>query len=103
MNKIKYNRATGNMSAGYIQQQKDVAQYIASQTQKKGQSKGSVWDSIVNNAGSWLDSIGQTVVGTTAAKNPAVVEDDTPRVLAIAGVGVAAVVLIIALLIIFKK
>lgn len=102
MKKVQYNRATGNMSEGYIQQQKDVAQYIAAQT-SGNKSNGSIWDSIVNNAGSWLDSIGQTVVGTTAAKNPAVMEDNTPRVLAIAGVGVAAVVLIIALLIIFKK
>ena len=58
---------------------------------------------IVDNLGGWIDSIGQTIVGVTAARNPQPEEDNTPKVLAIAGVGVAAVVLIVALLIIFKN
>ena len=66
-------------------------------------NSGGIWPSIINNAGGWLSTIGQTVTGSIAAKNPTTIEDNTPRVLAIAGVGVAAVVLIIALLIIFKK
>ena len=66
-------------------------------------SSGGIWPSIINNAGGWLSTIGQTITGGIAAKNPATVQDNTPRVLAIAGVGVAAVVLIIALLVIFKK
>lgn len=101
MKKAKYNRASGGVSV------EDV--FAASQrvneangTTTSGTS-GGVWNSVFDHAGDWLSTIGQTITGSIAAKNPAVVEDNTPKVLAIAGVGVAAVVLIIALLVIFKK
>lgn len=107
MNKIRYERADGQWAG--IPYRSDVTVDEVASTGSSagsyGRSNGStgIWDSIVNNAGGWLSTIGQTVTGSIAAKNPVTVQDDTPRVLAIAGVGVAAVVLIIALLLIFKK
>lgn len=104
MKNIKYSRADGNW-AGFPYRS-DVT---VSQVQQSGSSPGSygtnsgIWNSIIGNAGGWLNSIGQTITGSIAARNPVTVQDNTPKVLAIAGVGLAAVVLIIALLIIFKK
>ena len=60
--------------------------------------------SIINNAGSWVSSIFSGAAEITRAKTgnyPTVQQDNTPKVLAIAGVG--ALVLIIVLFIIFKK
>lgn len=101
MKKLQYNRATGSTITV-----DDVFAASARANETKGVETGSstgIWPSIINNAGGWLDTIGKTVTGSVAAANPTTVEDNTPRVLAIAGVGVAAVVLVIALLIIFKK
>lgn len=84
MNKLKYHRADGAAAS------------------ESGSSQG-IWSSIFDNVGGWLNTIGQTITGSVAAKNQPAVVDNTPKVLAIAGVGVAAVVLIIALLIIFRK
>ena len=103
MRKIRYNRASGSDWAGFPYRS-DVT---VDDVKKSGSSAGSYgpqwWQSVINNAGGWLNTIGQTVTGSVAAKNQPTTVDNTPRVLAIAGVGVAAVVLIIALLIIFKK
>lgn len=103
MKNIRYERADGDW-AGFPYRS-DVT---VGQVQQSGSSPGSygnsgIWSSIIGNAGGWLNSIGQTITGSIAAKNPVQVQDNTPKVLAIAGVGLAAVVLIIALLIIFKK
>ena len=60
--------------------------------------------SIISNAGGWMDTIFGGITSITQAKTgnyPTVQQDNTPKVLAIAGVG--AVVLIVVLLIIFKK
>ncbi len=60
--------------------------------------------SIINNAGSWMSSIfsGSAEIARAKTGNyPTVQQDNTPKVLAIAGVGV--LVLIIVLFIIFKK
>lgn len=60
--------------------------------------------SIISNAGGWMDTIFGGITSVTQAKTgnyPTVQQDNTPKVLAIAGVG--AVVLIVVLLIIFKK
>lgn len=108
MKKIQYNRASGDDWAGFpYRSDVTVGEVAASGSTpgSYGQNNGSsgIWPSIIDNAGGWLNSIGQTVTGSIAAKNPVTVQDNTPRVLAIAGVGVAAVVLVIALLVIFKK
>ncbi len=103
MKKIQYNRATG--SAITVD---DVFAASSRANAAKGVnvetgSSGGIWPSVINNAGGWMNTIGSTITGSIAAKNPPAYQDNTPRVLAIAGVGVAAVVLIIALLVIFKK
>lgn len=108
MKRMRYNRANGNDWAGFpYRSDVTVADVAASGSSagsygNTGASSG-IWPSIINNVGGWLGTIGNTVTGSIAAKNPQPVQDNTPKVLAIAGVGVAAVVLIIALLIIFKK
>jgi len=103
MKKLQYNRATGSAitvdDVFAASQRANEAKGVSVETG----SSGGVWPSIINNAGGWLNTIGQTITGGIAAKNQPEIQDNTPRVLAIAGVGVAAVVLIIALLIIFKK
>lgn len=103
MKNMKYYMASGSDWAG-IPYRSDVT---VDEVKQSGSSPGSygngIFSQIVNNAGGWLNSIGSTITGSIAAKNQPTVQDNTPRVLAIAGVGVAAVVLIIALLIIFKK
>lgn len=112
MKKVKYNRASGNSIwddpvAWLRQNGQSIANWGQQNTQggNTGNKKNSsgILNSIFNNVGGWLDSIGNTIVGVTAARNPVTPEDNTPKVLAIAGVGVAAVTLIIALLIIFKN
>ena len=65
---------------------------------------GNIWDKIFKNAGGWISSISGGIASIVQAKNgnyPTYQQDNTPKVLAIAGVG--AVVLIIILVIIFKK
>lgn len=65
---------------------------------------GGIWDSIFNNAGGWISSISGGIASIVQAKTgnyPTYQQDNTPKVLAIAGIG--AVVLIIILVIIFKK
>lgn len=60
--------------------------------------------SIISNAGGWMDTIFGGITSITQAKTgnyQTIQQDNTPKVLAIAGVG--AVVLIVVLLIIFKK
>lgn len=108
MKRLRYNRANGSDWAGFPYSSDVTVDQVAASGSSPGSygtsgNSGSLWNSIVNNVGGWLSTIGQTVTGSVAAKNPPTVEDNTPKVLAIAGVGVAAVVLIIALLIIFKK
>lgn len=108
MRKVQYNRANGGDWAGFPYRLDVTVDDVAESGSTPGSygrknGSGSIWSSIIDNAGGWLDSIGQTITGSLAAKNPANMQDDTPRVLAIAGVGVAAVVLVIALLVIFKK
>lgn len=103
MKKIRYNRVSGGDWAGFPY----ASDVTVDDVRKSGSSEGSYgnawWNSVINNAGGWLNTVGQTITGTVAAKNPPTTVDNTPKVLAIAGVGVAAVVLIIALLVIFKK
>ena len=108
MKKLRYNRASGSDWAGFPY----ASGVTVDDVKESGSTPGSygrtghstgVWSSIIDNAGGWLETVGKTVTGSVAAKNQPAVIDDTPRVLAIAGVGVAAVVLIIALLLIFKK
>ena len=104
MKKLRYNRASGSAISvddvfAASARANDNKNNASSET---GSSTG-IWPSIIGNFGGWLNTIGQSVTGGIAAKNQPTVEDNTPKVLAIAGVGVAAVVLIIALLIIFKK
>lgn len=68
-----------------------------------GNSSG-IWDSIFSNAGGWISSISGGIASIVQAKTgnyPTYQQDNTPKVLAIAGIG--AVVLIIILVIIFKK
>lgn len=63
-----------------------------------------IWSSIISNAGNWISSIGGSVASIVQAKTgnyPTYQQDNTPKVLAIAGI--VAVVLIIILVIIFKK
>lgn len=108
MRKVKYNRADGNDWAGFPYRGDVTIDEVAASGSTPGSygrnnGSGGIWTSIIDNAGGWLNSIGQTITGSIAAKNPATMQDNTPRVLAIAGVGVAAVVLVIALLVIFKK
>ena len=65
---------------------------------------GNIWDKIFNNAGGWISSISGGISSIVQAKTgnyPTYQQDNTPKVLAIAGV--VAVVLIIILVIIFKK
>ena len=77
--------------------------------EQSGSSPGSygnrngIFNKLLDNTDSWLKSIGAAITGGLSAKYQQPAQDNTPRVLAIAGVGVAAVVLIIAWLIIFKK
>lgn len=112
MKKVKYNRASGNSiwndPVAWANQNGQAIADWANQNPQGGntgnkKNSSGILNGIFNNVGGWLDSIGQTIVGVTAARNPVTVEDNTPKVLAIAGVGVAAVTLIIALLIIFKN
>lgn len=108
MRKVQYNRANGNDWAGFPYRSDVTVDEVSASGSTPGSygrnnKSGGIWSSIIDNAGGWINSIGQTVTGSIAAKNPVTVQDNTPRVLAIAGVGVAAVVLIIALLVIFKK
>lgn len=108
MRKMQYNRANGNDWAGFPYRSDVTVDDVAESGSSPGSygrksGSGGIWSSIIDNAGGWINSIGQTITGSIAAKNPVTVQDNTPRVLAIAGVGVAAVVLIIALLVIFKK
>ena len=68
-----------------------------------GNSSG-IWGSIFSNAGGWISSISEGIASIVQAKTgnyPTYQQDNTPKVLAIAGIG--AVVLIIILVIIFKK
>lgn len=108
MTKHIIRRADGGEWAGFPYRLETTAEEVAATGSSPGSygrnnTTGGIWNSIINNAGGWINSIGQTVTGSIAAKNPVTVQDNTPRVLAVAGVGVAAVVLIIALLVIFKK
>lgn len=104
MKRARYNRIWGGIDEmkNFDAMNDSGSDAYAESDSDAGASSG-LWQSIVNNAGGWLNSIGQSVSSSIAAKNQPTVVDNTPRVLAIAGVGVAAVVLIIALLIIFKK
>ena len=108
MRKVQYNRANGSVitvdDVFAASQRANEAKGVSVETgSSETGSSGGIWPSIIDNVGGWLNSIGQTITGSFAAKNPVTMQDNTPRVLAIAGVGVAAVVLIIALLVIFKK
>lgn len=108
MRKLQYKRANGDDWAGFPYRSDVTVDEVASSGSTPGsygRKSGSsgIWPSVIDNAGGWINSIGQTITGSIAAKNPVTVQDNTPRVLAIAGVGVAAVVLVIALLVIFKK
>lgn len=63
-----------------------------------------IWDKIFNNAGGLISSVSEGIASIVQAKTgnyPTYQQDNTPKVLAIAGV--VAVVLIIILVIIFKK
>lgn len=108
MTKHLIKRADGGAWAGLPYSLETTVDDVANTGSSPGSygrnnTSGGIWNSIINNAGGWLNTIGNTVTGSIAAKNQPTVQDNTPRVLAIAGVGVAAVVLIIALLVIFKK
>lgn len=64
----------------------------------------SIWNKVLDNAASWINSISSGISNIVMAKTgnyPTVQEDNTPKVLAISAV--AAVVLIIIIVIIFKK
>jgi hypothetical protein len=62
----------------------------------------SIWDSIKGEIGGWASTTFSGIQGIVAAKNPATVQDNTPKVLAIAGIGVAAVILVIVLILVKK-
>jgi hypothetical protein len=67
-------------------------------------SDGSLWGSVINNVGGWLNSIGGTITGSISAKTGnygQVQQDRTPAILAISAV--AAILLVVILLIVFKK
>ena len=103
MKKVRYNKAIGVEDVFAASARANAAKADSSESESETGTSGGIWPNIINNVGGWLGTIGNTVTGSIAAKNQPTVEDNTPRVLAIAGVGVAAVVLIIALLVIFKK
>ena len=67
-------------------------------------SGGTVWNRLLDNASNIIGSVTGGITSIVQAKTgnyPTYQEDNTPKVLAIAGVG--AIVLIIILVIIFKK
>lgn len=70
-----------------------------------GRATGSWLGSLLDNAGNIIGSTTSGIASIVAAKNgnypPAAQVDNTPKILAIAGVG--ALVLIVVLFIIFKK
>lgn len=103
MRKIRYNKASGSDWAGFPYRSDVTVDDVKNSGGSPGSYGNAWWNSVINNAGGWLNTVGQTITGSIAAKNQPAQVDNTPRVLAIAGVGVAAVVLIIALLVIFKK
>ena len=73
-------------------------------TEESAGGSTGIWDKIFNNAGGWISSISGGISSIVQAKTgnyPTYQQDNTPKVLAIAGV--VAVVLIIILVIIFKK
>lgn len=101
---IRYNRYDGPVSVADVFEAS--ARANASKNDGSSQSAGgggSFWDSIKDEIGGWANTTFSGIRDIVAAKNPATVEDNTPKVLAIAGVGVAAVILIIVLILVFKK
>lgn len=70
-----------------------------------GRAAQTWWGSLIENAGNIIESTTSGIAGIVAAKEgnypPAQQVDNTPKILAIAGVG--ALVLIVVLFIIFKK
>lgn len=81
-----------------------VETVTASSAARSDGSGEGIWSSIIENSGGWITSIGGSISSIVQAKTgnyPTYQYDNTPKVLAIAGIG--AVVLIIILLIIFKK
>ena len=76
----------------------------ASSSSRSDGSSSGIWDSIFSNAGGWISSISGGIASIVQARTgnyPTYQQDNTPKVLAIAGIG--AVVLLIILVIIFKK
>lgn len=73
--------------------------------ESSGRATQTWWGSLIENAGNIIGSTTAGIAGIVAAKEgnypPAAQVDNTPKILAIAGVG--ALVLIVVLFIIFKK
>lgn len=105
---FNYNNSTSNigMNAMFGNSGNSGTTNSGSSSASDSNSGGStgIWDSIFNNAGGWISSISGGIASIVQAKTgnyPTYQQDNTPKVLAIAGV--VAVVLIIILVIIFKK
>lgn len=99
--RFKYQRADGQWAG--IPYRTDVTTDDVQTTGKTGSTSTSIWDSIKGEINGWANTTFSGISNIVAAKNPATVEDNTPKVLAIAGVGVAAVILIIVLILALKK
>ncbi len=112
----KTNRVSGLWGTGItpLQSAQDAATGAAlnkaaelSSDDGDGDGGGSgIWGSIFSNAGSWISSIGGSIAQIVQAKNgnyPTTTyqQDNTPKILAIAGFG--AIVLVIILVVIFKN
>lgn len=101
---IRYNRYDGPVSvADVFAASERAAAKNNTDSSQSSDGGSSFWNTIKNEINGWANTTFSGIRDIVAAKNPATVEDNTPKVLAIAGVGVAAVILIIVLVLVFKK
>lgn len=105
MEKLRYNRAGGSITVQDVFNASAAANANNGNNTTSTSTSGStgVFDSIKGEIPGWISSVTGGIANIFAAKNPATVEDNTPKVLAIAGVGVAAVILVIVLVLVLKK
>ena len=103
MNKVIYKGADGSKWAG-VPYRTDVSvdEAVSSGGTVGGYGSG-VWDTIKGEINGWANTTFNGISNIVAAKNQQPAQDNTPKVLAVAGVGVAAVILVIVLVLILKK
>lgn len=108
MNKIIL-RADGGVSVSdvWAAANRAVARTESSNSGSSSSNSSSIWTSVLDNVGGWVNSVGGVITGSIQAKTgnypAATPTDNTPKILAIAGVAAAVLIVILIIVLLIAK